>query len=108
MGDDQNDAASTSCGSPWSPGGGGDASDDEDGDDVFESAVQRLLTSMLLKDRHVSAAECARRICACDFSSCLLPCVTEQKLMRGFVEYPYYKSAVHATVQRLHSILRRY
>jgi hypothetical protein len=89
-------------------GGGGGASDDEEEgvDDVFEPALQRLLISMLLKNRRLSAADCARRICACDFSGCQLPYLREQQLVRGFVQYPFYKDAVHRAVRRLHPLLK--
>jgi hypothetical protein len=89
-------------------GGGGGASDDEeDGvDDVFEPALQRVLISMLLKNRRLSAADCVRRICACDFSGCQLPCLAEQRLVRGFVGYPYYRDAVRHVVHRLYPLLQ--
>ena len=96
---------------PWTDsdeGGGGGASDDEDegADDVFEPALRRLLISMLLKNRRLSAADCVRHICACDFSGCQLPYLAEQRLVRGFVGYPYYRDAVHHVVHRLYPLLR--
>ena len=96
---------------PWTDsdeGGGGGASDDEDegADDVFEPALRRLLISMLLKNRRLSAADCVRRICACDFSGCQFPCLREQQLVRGFVQYPFYRDAVHHAVHRLHPLLK--
>jgi hypothetical protein len=106
--DDDDDDESSGAWSEDSGGGGGGASDDEeDGvDDVFEPALQRVLISMLLKNRRLSAADCVRRICACDFSGCQLPCLAEQRLVRGFVGYPYYRDAVRHVVHRLYPLLQ--
>jgi hypothetical protein len=107
--DDDHDGSSSSS-SEWGDdgGGGGGASDDEEEgvDDVFEPALQRVLISMLLKNRRLSAADCVRRICACDFSGCQLPCLAEQRLVRGFVGYPYYRDAVRHVVHRLYPLLQ--
>jgi hypothetical protein len=106
---DDDDDDDSSSGEEWGDdgGGGGGASDDEDGvDDVFEPALQRVLISMLLKNRRLSAADCVRRICACDFSGCQLPCLAEQRLVRGFVGYPYYRDAVRHVVHRLYPLLQ--
>ena len=108
---DDSDEDGSDSSSEWvddGGGGGGGASDDEDEgvDDVFEPALQRLLISMLLKNRRLSAADCVRRICACDFSGCQFPCLREQQLVRGFVQYPFYRDAVHHAVHRLHPLLK--
>jgi hypothetical protein len=105
--DGDGDGDESSSTSVWSEDGGGANDDDEgDADDVFEPALQRVMISMLLKNRRLSATECVRRICAGDFSDCQLPCLAEQRLVRGFVGYPYYRDVVHRAVHRLHPLLQ--
>ena len=108
-GDGDGDGDESSSSSDWNNGeDGGGANDDDEGDadDVFEPALQRVMISMLLKNRRLSATECVRRICAGDFSDCQLPCLAEQRLLRGFVGYPYYRDVVHRAVHRLYPLLQ--
>jgi hypothetical protein len=79
---------------------------DDDGEHLFESVLRRPMISMLLAKRHMSEAECARRLCACDFSACTFPCDQEAAMLQRLARFPSYEHTVRDFVRRLYPVLQ--